>query len=452
MKAKIVLAVLLLALLVPLWPVSAQEAITLIADSHEHVFKESMTYKLEVSSSSDIDSIKLFYRVSGQTSAHKVDLEFTPGKTVSAEHTIDMADPRNYFPPMVEFTYWWQITDAGGNRLKTETVTFVYEDTNHTWQVLEDELIRLYWHDQDADFGQQFFDLAVKSADALRDEFSVEVARPVQIVIYNTHQELMQVLQEASSEWTGAVTFGNMGCIAIGLGPLSWMKTVIPHELTHATLYMITKQPFGDIPRWLHEGLAMRSEGGMSIEERITLAEAIEQDSLISLRALNSGFPDDRDRAILSYAESNSLINFIVDEYGTEKLGELIAIFANGAHYDDALLDVFGVDMDGMEDLWREHIGAQPRQGHTRATPITAETPPPAPTATQPPPPTSTPAVVAAATETPTNQPVAEATLVVEAMPTVEPTPATRSGPCLGAIPALGLAVLFVLFKPRSNR
>ncbi|MBN1937610.1 MAG: hypothetical protein JW934_23335 [Anaerolineae bacterium] len=452
MKGKIALVTLLLTLLVLVWPISAQEAIKVIEDTHNHVFKDSTTFKLEVSSSSDIDSIKLFYRVSGQKSANKVELEFAPGKTVSVEHTEDMADPENYFPPMIEFTYWWQITDIDGNRLKTEPVTFVYEDTNYTWQTLESDLIRLYWHDQDADFGQHFFDLAVESARLLHEEFGVETARPVQIAIYNSHEELMAVLQEASSEWTGAVTFNDTGCIAIGLGPMSWMDKVIPHELTHATLYMITNPPFGDIPRWLHEGLAMRSEGGMSVEERSVLADAIKDNTLIALRVLNSNFPDERERAILSYAESYSLITFIIDEYGTDKLGELIGVFARGAHYDDALIQVFGADMDGMEDLWREHIGASPREGHTRATPQPTVTPTVEPTATQPSLPTQTLAVIAAATATPIPPATPTTPPVPTSTPIVTPTPTTKSGPCLGALPVLGFAVLFVSSRPRSNR
>jgi len=426
-------------LLVWAWPVSAQEGIQVISDTHEHVFRKSMTFKLQVSSNNDIDSIKLFYRVSGQTSSNKVELEFTPAKQVEVSHTEDLTDPRKYFPPMIEFTYWWLITDQGGNRLKTEPVTFVYLDTNYTWQVLEDELVRLYWHDQDAAFGQYYFDLAVKSAESLRNEFGVKTARPVQIVIYNSHRELMRVLEEGSAEWTGAVTFNTTGCIAIGLGPDDWMDKVIPHELTHATLYMITKQPFGDIPRWLHEGLAMRSEGGMSTEERSALADAIRKNTLISLRALNSGFPDDRERAILSYAQSNSLIDFIIDRYGTAKLGELINVFAVGAHYDDALLQVFGVDMDGMEDLWREYIGARPREGATRITPVPVETPI-VPTATlsadiTPLPATATPFPLA----TPTD------------LPAPDRTSTPKSGPCLGICPTLGMVILFVLFRPRSS-
>lgn len=435
-------------------PIYAQDAIKVSAAEHEHTFKESMTFRLSAESEAKISSARLFYRVSGQTSANKAELEFEPGKSVELEHVEDMSDEENYQPPMIGITYWWVLQNENGDRLKTEPVSFVYDDTRYEWDVLEGDMVRLYWHDQGAAFGEGFYDAAVAAAEDLSSEFDVTPKDPISIVIYNTHDELMSTLQASSAEWTGAVNFGDDGVIAIGLGPMSWMERVIPHELTHAMLNQVTKPPFGEIPRWLHEGLAMRSEGGMNTEERSTLADAIDKDALISLRVLNSAFADAREQAILSYAESYSLVTFIIDEYGTEKLGELIAVFAEGAHYDDALGEVFGVDMDGMEDLWREHIGAPPRTGETRATPLPTATAPTAPTAT--PAPDNTP--------TPTTIPQPTATSAVAAVPTATPTetqtsteqseptstPAPRSaGPCLGAVPAIALLALYVVFRPR---
>jgi hypothetical protein len=198
------------------------------------------------------------------------------------------------------------------------------------------------------------------------------------------------------------------------------------------------------------------------MEEQVALAEAIENDSLISLRVLNSPFPDRRDRAILSYAESNSLVEFIIEEYGTEKLGELIAVFAEGAHYDDAMEEVFGVDMDGMEDLWRAHIGAEPRSGVTRATTVPGATATSEPTPSPAPVQTNTP--VSTSTESPTTapEPTVTAVAAVPAATATEPpqdvpeaastpVPASR-GLCLGAVPVLGMVALFAVFRPRGAR
>jgi hypothetical protein len=447
-------SICLVALLGLALAVHAQEDIVVLAESHEHVFNESMTFRLNVSSTTEISTARLFYRVTGQTSAHTSELEFEPSTKVQLIYKEDMADESNYQPPMIGITYWWLIENAEGQRLKTEPVYFVYEDTRYDWQVLEGEHVRLYWHDQDQAFGQGFFKAAGAAAADLSSEFGVSPKDPVSIVIYNSHSELMSTLVESSAEWTGAVNFSGKGCIAIGLGSMAWMERVIPHELTHAMLDQVTQPPFGDIPRWLHEGLAMRSEGGMTIEERAALNAAIAENKLISLRALNSAFADAREQAILSYAESNSLINFIIDEYGADALGQLIDVFAVGAHYDDALIEVFGVDMDGMEDLWRDYIGAPPRVGETRATPV------PTITATTEPVPSDTPTAETVVETPPTATVVAAvptSTVTTQPSPTSlppspTPPPATQQGPpCLGAVPALAVLALFVAFRARSR-
>jgi hypothetical protein len=470
-------ALLLLCLMLALaWPAraqatqpaqAAQAAIVVVEQKVEHEFKGPMTFSLTAESSAAIQSVRLFYRTTGEVAAHRTELEFDPASRVEVEHTVDMGDDDNYQPPMITFTYWWVIEDQAENRLKTDPTPYLYSDSRHDWQLLENDQVQLYWYDQDADFGQRYFDRAVRAAADLSAEFGLETTAPVVIVIYNSHEEFLSILQEASAEWTGAVNFGDPGLIVIGLGQEEWMIRVIPHELTHAMLHQITQPPFGEIPRWLHEGLATRSEGGMSLEERVTLENAVEDDTLISLRVLNSPFPDQRERAVLSYAESYTLVEFIIEEYGAAKFGELLSVFAVGAHYDDAMIEVFGVDMDGMEDQWRAHIGASPRAeaqaatatplptSTTTSTPISTGTVPatPTPTATTP----ATPTLVA----TPI-LPIAATATAIAALPqpTASPTPADSGDgpterpaacrPFVGLLPALILFAILRLYRPKS--
>jgi hypothetical protein len=225
------------------------------------------------------------------------------------------------------------------------------------------------------------------------------------------------------------------------------MQDVIPHELTHAVLHQMVQPPFGEIPRWLHEGLAVRSEGGMGFEERTALASAIEEDTLISLRVLNSPFPDQRERAVLSYAESASLVEFIIEEYGSDKLGELLSVFAQGAHYDDAMQKVFGVDMDGMEDLWRAHLGARQRSGAEQATSTPPNTPAASPT--QEPSPPIPPIAATATAVAALPRPTTAATVTQEPAPAAEPG-RTQCIPCLGLLPALVVLALWSTFHPRG--
>jgi hypothetical protein len=37
-------------------------------------------------------------------------------------------------------------------------------------------------------------------------------------------------------------------------------------------------------------------------------------------------------------------------------MSELLATFKKGSTYDNALLSVYGFDMNGLNELWQEHI------------------------------------------------------------------------------------------------
>jgi hypothetical protein len=57
---------------------------------------------------------------------------------------------------------------------------------------------------------------------------------------------------------------------------------------------------------------------------------------------------------LLSYAQSYELVRYLVNEYGREKMFELLNTFRQGSGYDEALLTVYGFDMDGLDTLWRD--------------------------------------------------------------------------------------------------
>jgi hypothetical protein len=68
------------------------------------------------------------------------------------------------------------------------------------------------------------------------------------------------------------------------------------------------------------------------------------------------------DRVSLYYGQSWSLVNFLLETYGDQKFGDLFAAFAEGLNDDDALMRVYGLDQDGLENAWRESVGLPPRQ------------------------------------------------------------------------------------------
>ncbi|TEU12983.1 MAG: hypothetical protein E3J21_19790, partial [Anaerolineales bacterium] len=304
--------------------------------------------------------------------------EFEPGQTVEAEHEWDLV--LNYTPPGSEIEYWWKIEDAAGNELETEPVSFTYEDERYDWQELGSDRIILYWYRGDDDFGQALLDRGLEALDQLSHDTGVTVEKAVKIFIYGSHSDLLGALDQGAREWTGGRAFADQGIVVIGVSPsnLEWGKRATVHELTHVVMHQVTDTPLGGLPTWLDEGLAMYAEGDLEPVYVAELNEAIESNTLISVRSISSSFSADSDLASLSYAESQSLVEFILDQYGEEKMSQLIDIFTEGAYYDDALQEALGVDTDGLEDAWRAWLGAPPRPTAAGVTPQISQ--PPAPT------------------------------------------------------------------------
>lgn len=112
----------------------------------------------------------------------------------------------------------------------------------------------------------------------------------------------------------------------------------------------------------------MYAEGDLRNDLLLILTEAISEDKLISVRSLCGSFPAKTDEASLYYAQSYSLVEFLIREYDKDRMLQLLGVFKEGSPYDDALLEVYGFDMEDLDDLWRTSLKL--RTGGTLLLPI----------------------------------------------------------------------------------
>jgi hypothetical protein len=172
------------------------------------------------------------------------------------------------------------------------------------------------------------------------------------------------------------LAFPEHDIVIIGISPsnLEWGQDAIVHEITHVLVGHLTFSCLGDVPTWLNEGLAVYSEGDLDTSSETQLDQAISDDSLLSVRSLSAGFSEVRDKATLSYSQSNSIVKYLIETYGQDKMNALLATLRDGTTIDDALLDIYAFDVEGLEDKWREAINAQPRQASAQPTPQSTPT------------------------------------------------------------------------------
>jgi hypothetical protein len=322
-------------------------------------FPTTMTFSSQIKSSSNITDVRLRYRVDQMTFADIFSegyVTFTSAPSVNVNYKLDM---RRFggFPPGTAIQYWWVVKDAGGAFLETPAESFSVNDNRYNWKNLTDRKIKIYWYQGDNAFAQALMDTAQSSLIKLADDTGASPQKPISIYIYANSDDL-QGSMIFPSEWTGGVSFTQYNIITIGISPanLDWGKGAMTHELTHNVVGQVIFNPYNEIPVWLNEGLAMRSEGKLTNQFSQPLAQAIKSNKLLTVRMISSPFSAYSDKANLSYAESYTVVEFVIEKYGAEKMSELLLAFKKGNTFDGAFQQVLGIDLDALNQEWQTWI------------------------------------------------------------------------------------------------
>jgi len=353
---------LVVSLFLGLWvtcPVQAWGGLRVLDSSVQAEFPSSLSFNLSAESDADITDIRLHYivdRVSFATITSEVYIEFMPGTEVDVAWAWDMRKTGG-LPPGSGVDYWWTVEDASGDRVETARTTVQFDDKRYSWRSLTEGEVTIYWYKGGLSFAHELMATAQEALSRLNEDTGAYLEEPAELYIYADAQDLRGAMIYPQ-EWTGGVAFTQYGTIAIGIAPgnLEWGKRAVSHELAHLVIHQMTSNPYSGLPTWLDEGLAMSAEGPLELEFTYFLNEAIAEDSLISVRSLASPFSAYAGQSYLSYAQSYSLVEFLVDNYGQDKMLQLLNTFRQGSDYDGALEKVYGFDMDGLDALWRDYV------------------------------------------------------------------------------------------------
>jgi hypothetical protein len=352
-------------------PVSAAPETDVKNDQPTLNFPDSITFRATIEGNTPITSVVLEYGTSELTCGTvvaKAFPQFTPATTVNAEWTWEMKQSGS-LPPGASIWWRWRYIDQSGIENVTEQKTITWLDAKYNWQTITSGLINLHWYSGDQAFAQDLLNAALAGLARLQNDAGLQPDKPIHLYIYaNTDDMKDAILYEPS--WTGGMAFPEHDVVIIGISQrdLAWGRSTIAHELTHVLVGHLTFSCLGDVPTWLNEGLAVYSEGGLDSASEAQLNEAIQTDQLLTVRSLSGGFSEVPSKAYLSYSQSYSIVKFLIETYGQEKMNSLLITLRDGTTIDDALLKVYGFDVEGLEDAWRGAIGATPRPASAQPT------------------------------------------------------------------------------------
>ena len=327
-------------------------------------FPNTATFSATLTSAANITSVTLEYGDKQQTCGDVIAKAYphiTPGKTVQAEWTWDMRQSGS-LPPGTSIWWRWLYTDETGTEFSSEIETATWLDKVHDWQTITSGDLRLHWYGNDKSFAQTMLDAGVEGLRRNKEQAGLVTDAPVDLYVYPNYDDMKAaILYEPS--WTGGMAFPEYNILIMGISgsDATWDQNTVIHELTHILIGHFTFSCIGSVPTWLNEGLAMFSEGKLAADMQAQLDKAIHDDTLLTVRSLNGGFSELPDKANLSYSQSQSIVSFLIGKYGQEKLTQLLAALRDAKPIDDALQEVYGFDTDGLEDAWRQSVGAAPR-------------------------------------------------------------------------------------------
>ncbi len=324
-------------------------------------FPDSITLKATISGDAPITSVVLEYGVEKLTCGTVVANafpSFTPSTEVNLEWTWEMKQSGS-LPPGAMLWWRWRYTDANGVESLSEKKTVTWLDSQHDWQKINSGFVNVHWYSGDQAFAQELLNAAETGLARLKNDAGLEPDAPIHLYIYGDTEDMKDaILYEPG--WTGGLAYPDYDIVIIGIAErdVDWGRSTIAHELTHVLVGHLTFSCLGDVPTWLNEGLAVYSEGALDPSSERQLNDAISNDELLTLRSLSGGFSEVPSRAYLSYSQSYSVVKFMIESYGQEKMNALLISLRDGTTIDDALIKIYGFDVEGLETLWRDAIGA----------------------------------------------------------------------------------------------
>ncbi|MBT8444757.1 MAG: hypothetical protein KJO13_08415 [Gammaproteobacteria bacterium] len=245
-------------------------------------------------------------------------------------------------------------------------------------------IMRLH-EDESAAIAPYAIKLTRDSIQEFTERYGFELREPVVVEMYPDHEDF--AVRTAGMPGIGILgaTFGYVVAMdSPSSRPTSQFQwgTTLWHEMAH----VFTLEATGHlVPRWFSEGVSVFEEwrSGPNAGVRIPMAvyNAMQDDRFLPIAELDEGFirPTYEQQVIVSYMQAGLVCHFIDQQFGVEKLRQLLNAFGEGQLTAAAITAVFdmapadfdeeferyvdrehGAFLDNMEDWHRTHqsVGA----------------------------------------------------------------------------------------------
>ncbi len=231
------------------------------------------------------------------------------------------------------------------------------------WQTIALPKILLHYQAIDAPVAQAIAQRAEQMYAALTNTVGFTPRSTIYVYLCPT-AECFRQQQPGSTrlpEWAVGVAYPQLNRIVMrsalmpGEGERIRPVEIFQHELAHIVLEQALAD-HGGAPRWLSEGFSMYAAAQWTTGGQRTLEEVALRDQFLPLTFLTASFPDNEEAARIAYAQSFSVVAFLLKSYGKYAFQDFILNLRNGMDTNSALLHATGRSLKSVELEWQNAL------------------------------------------------------------------------------------------------
>jgi hypothetical protein len=340
--------------LIPIYSAVAQEPdLVVVSSSASTDFPDSITFDLEADLTGNAVEVELVYQMAHLETMQLLPAEFEQDGTVlraSAFADLEVA----FLPVGIDVTFRWIVTLEDETAIESDSATITWLDDRFDWDSLSGEYVEVFGYETSDDFLEDILETAEQSARDLIALYQPESILPIRIWVYETGEDYAGTQAANSEQWAAGSAYPDLQVIhaVIPDGSESEMVRIVPHEISHQILHMATLNPFNAPATWIDEGLAVIAQDGAEDLYDSLVESAYTDEELLSMQGLISAFPFDPSEARMAYAQSYSLVSFILESWGQDGITAIITEYAQTNSHDEVLEEALGVNLADLEQLW----------------------------------------------------------------------------------------------------
>lgn len=231
----------------------------------------------------------------------------------------------------------------------------------HEWQFVQSKHFDVYYYDG----GYYLADFTAKAAEdayqQISELFQHEISDRIPLIVYQSHNDFAvtnAVELPTYSEGIGGVTELFKNRVAIPFtGDYRDYRRVVHHELVHAVINdmfyggsiqsVIQNNIQLRIPLWFNEGLSEYSALGWDTNSDMYVRDAILEDYLAEIPRLGGYF---------AYRGGQSVWDYVAEQYGREKIGEILQRLRLTRSVESAFKRSTGLDLEDLSERWQKTL------------------------------------------------------------------------------------------------